>query len=88
MIEPRDTTADAERKQLDLLRRLTPSQRASLASRMTNRALQRAKAGIARARPELDRQGIDLLFVEVHYGRELARKLVAFLAMRGEGRHS
>jgi hypothetical protein len=42
-----------------------------------------ARAGIRRANPDLTERELQLLFVEVHYGRELAERLREFLDQRG-----
>jgi hypothetical protein len=77
-----DTHPEARRVQIDLLRKAGPRRRAALASNMTNQALWRARRGIALAHPELSKLERDLLFVEVHYGRDLARRLRTWLESR------
>lgn len=77
-----DTTPDADRVQRELLRRAGPARRATMASDLTNQAIERARAGIARAHPELSLLEQRLLFVEVHYGAALATQVRQFVRAR------
>jgi len=77
-----DTSGDAEPFQLELLRRAGPQRRSALASALTNQALERAHAGIARAHPDMSELDRRLLFVEIHYGIELAERVREFLRTR------
>lgn len=77
-----DTHPKARRVQIELLRQLGPQQRLEKAIEFTDTVLRRAKTGIARVRPELSERERSLLFVEVHYGRELANRLRDYLARR------
>jgi len=74
-----DTHPEAARMHVELLRQAGRSRRAALASNLTNQAIARARRGIARAHPELSPRERGLLFVEVHYGRELAARMRAWL---------
>ncbi len=56
--------------------------RATIASDLTNAALRRAWRGIADAHPEMSEWERKLLFVEVHYGRELADRVRAWMRTR------
>jgi hypothetical protein len=81
-----DTWPEARRIQIELLRAAGPERRARMASALTNQALWRARRGIALARPDLSELERRLLFVEVHYGGELARRVRACLAARPAAR--
>lgn len=80
-----DTHPDVERLRIDLLRRAGSGRRATLASNLTNSALGRARRGIALANPGLSELERKLLFVEVHYGRGLARRVRDWLQARSRG---
>ena len=80
-----DTTAETRRVQIELLRRAGPRRRAAMASGLTNRCLWQARRGIAQAHPELSEVERQLLFLEVHYGRDLARRVRDFLTSRAPG---
>ena len=70
---PDDTTAEAERVQIALLRAVPVSRRLRLAFSFTARAITAARRAIARAESGLSDVERDLRFIAVHYGPELAR---------------
>ena len=79
-----DTHPDAEAVQLELLRQASVSQRASLMRSLTRVAVASSKRAIAKARPGLSQQELDLVFVELNYGQELADRLRQWMAARDE----
>jgi hypothetical protein len=83
---PADTTADVERVQVALLRAASVSRRLRLAFGLSATAITLARRAIARAHPEASSEERDLLFVELHYGLNLARALRADLERRRERR--
>jgi hypothetical protein len=70
-----DTHTDAERVQIDLLRRLSPAQKVSQLRSLSALVIGLSRRAIARANPDLDPRGVDLLWVEHTYGKELAVRL-------------
>ncbi|MCH8211258.1 MAG: hypothetical protein IIB99_07780 [Planctomycetes bacterium] len=77
-----DTHPEIERVRIGLLRQAGPDRRGKLASQLSNQARWRSMQAIARAHPawsELDRK---LLFVEVHYGKQLASRVRAYILKR------
>ena len=82
MKSPLDTEKAAENVQLELLRAKTPAQRSRLVCSLTHTAIFHAKRAIERAHPGLSQQERDLLFIEVHYGKELAGDVRAYLQER------
>ena len=79
----RDTHPTAEAVRLQLLRDAPPSRRFAAMRSLTATVVRLAKRGIRKAHPDLTERELSLLFVEVHYGRELADRLRAFLDRRG-----
>jgi hypothetical protein len=77
-----DTHPDAERVQIELLRRATIAQRFHLVRSLTATTRRLAWQAIREANPGASDQEVDLLFVRVHYGPDLADRLRAFLAQR------
>jgi hypothetical protein len=67
-----DTSPEAEDLQLDLIRRISPSERAVKSLRMTTRLIRECKAAIARNNPRLTQREIGIAFIELNYGKELA----------------
>ena len=77
--EPIDTHPDALDAQIRLLRQKTTSERFALLCSLTQTAVYHSKRAIARANPQLSKRDRELLFVEVHYGKELAVRLRDYL---------
>jgi len=75
-----DTHPDAERVQIELLRQATIAQHFHLVRSLTATTRWLAWRAIREANPEASDEEVDLLFVRVHYGPELADRLRAFLA--------
>jgi len=74
-----DTHPEAERVQLDLIRKMTIAQRLARTVEWTRLAVNLSRQGIARAHPGLDDHELDLLWVEQQYGRDLAIRLREYL---------
>jgi hypothetical protein len=77
-----DTHPDAERVQLDLIRKMTIAERLARATEWTQMAVNFSRQGIAKAHPGLDNRELDLLWVEQQYGRDLSNRLRAYLEER------
>lgn len=77
-----DTSPDAERVQIELVRAMTPARRFALMCSMTDDAIYRAKRAIEIANPGMRRRERELIFIEVHYGKELALDVREYLKDR------
>ncbi|MHB1036114.1 MAG: hypothetical protein ACYC35_15835 [Pirellulales bacterium] len=77
-----DTTPEAERVQLDLIRRMPIARRVASMRSLSRTVAGLARRGIALAHPKWTPTDLGLLFVEVHYGAELARRLRGHLRSR------
>ncbi|MDO8681089.1 MAG: hypothetical protein Q7R30_21430 [Acidobacteriota bacterium] len=82
---PADTSVEAERVQIDLLRKAPVSRRLRLAWSLSATVIGVARRALARAQPDASQQDLDLRFVELHYGPDLAAALRAEL-IRRQGR--
>src|SRR5689334_4174030 len=80
--QSRDTHPDAERVQIELLRRMTVGQRAELMRSLTHTTIQLARRAIRRAHPEASEEEVGLIFIEIHYGKDLADRVRAYLEKR------
>jgi hypothetical protein len=69
---PADTTADAERVQVALLQATSVPRRLHLALSLTATVIGAARRALGRTHPDLSARELDLLFVSVHYGSDLA----------------
>lgn len=80
-----DTNPEAEEVQLDLIRRMPPSERALKALRMTTRLIRECKAAIARNHPSLSQREIGIAFIELNYGKGLAAAVDRYQVERANG---
>ena len=79
---PTDTHPAMAAKQLELLRAAGPTRRAALALRLSASLIHASRQTLARLHPELDEQGVRLLWAELHYGKALIDRVRAQLASR------
>jgi hypothetical protein len=77
-----DTHPDAEKVQIELLRKASTADRFALMCSLTATAISLSRRAIARANPDFTPQEVDLKFVELHYGKELAGRLRRYLETR------
>jgi hypothetical protein len=73
MVE-RDTTPEAHRVQIQVLRRLGPLRRGAIAASMSEDMREMTRARIARDNPNLDERGQVRALVALLYGESLAAK--------------
>ena len=78
-----DTSDEADAVLTQLILQQDPSKRLAAAVAASNRVAQQCKDAILRANPEISSQEVDLRFIELNYGLELANDVREFLA---EGR--
>ena len=76
-MHPTDTTDDMQNAQLRLLAQMAPTQRVELALRLSRDLINASHRAIERAHPELSESDRRLLFIELHYGKELADEVRA-----------
>lgn len=74
-----DTHPDAERVQIELLRRKTPAERLAMARRLSELVVRMSRQAIARQHPDWSPQQVRLAWMEIHYGRELADQVRDYL---------
>lgn len=79
---PADTTIDAERVQVALLRAAPVARRVRLAFGLSATVIGTARLALARSRPHASTRELDLWFVALHYGAEAAEGLRAELERR------
>ena len=79
---PADTTADAERVQVALLRETSIAGRLGRAFGLTATVIGLARRSLARADPSASPRELTVRFVELHYGAQLAAGLRAHLEAR------
>lgn len=77
-----DTSPEAEKVQIELLRKMSVAERIGRVREWSRMLVHLSRQGLARANPGLDDRGLDLLWVEQQYGRDLAVKLREYLEKR------
>jgi hypothetical protein len=77
-----DTHPDAEKVQIELIRKMGVAERLALMRNWTRTMVHFWRQGLTKAHPGLDERELDLLWVEQHYGRDLAVRLRAYLEAR------
>jgi len=82
-----DTNPEVERVLISLIRKLSMEEKLNRTLNFSSSIIKLSKRAIARANPELSEDERNLLFVEYHYGVELANKLRSFQEQNGLNEH-
>ncbi|MDX1964389.1 MAG: hypothetical protein SFX18_14655 [Pirellulales bacterium] len=69
-----DTSPEAERVQIELIRKKSPQERFELMARLTDEIIGIGKQAISRQYPHLSPQEVNYRFVSRNYGAEMARQ--------------
>ena len=77
-----DTATEAEQAQIEVIRKMTVAERVAQSRSLTALVIGLSRRAIARANPQLSPQELDVKFVELHYGKELARRFAEYLGSR------
>ncbi len=70
-----DTHPDAEKVLISLLRKASIREKFSLVRSLTQTTIQLSKRAIARANKNLNEEQINLIFISLHYGNDLAERV-------------
>ncbi len=84
MAQPVAEDQAARSVQLELFRKATPARRFALASSLSTMTMELARTAIRRRHPDWSERDVLLEFARAHYGAELADRVRAYLAHRGE----
>lgn len=74
-----DTAPQAERVQIELIRKSSVSERISRVRSLSQTTRYLSWRAIQRANPFLSDREVDLIFVEYHYGKDLAERLRLYM---------
>ncbi len=77
-----DTSPEAAEAQLECLRRMTPQERISQMCALSRQVKQMAFDAIRRRHPEFSEAEVQLRFIEMTYGEELAEQVRLFRSQR------
>ena len=82
LTQSRDTAAQAEQVQIELLRRAGTAKRFALCRALTKMVMQLSRRAIARAHPGSSALEVDMMFLELHHGAEIAGRVRRYLQSR------
>ena len=74
-----DTTPEAEKVQIELIRESSVSKRISRVRSLSQTAIYLSRRAIQRTNPSLSDREVDFAFVELHYGKDLAERLRSYM---------
>lgn len=77
-----DTTPEAEKVQIELIRKSSISRRMSIVRSLSQTVIYLSRRAIKRAKPSLSERELDIAFVANHYGEALAKRLRSYLERR------
>ena len=80
-----DTSKAAEVFQVQMLKRAGTARRVDLVRNLSETMIQLSRRAIARRHPRLSSEEVNLVFVELSYGRDLAERVERYMqgAVRG-----
>lgn len=84
--QSRDTHPEIERIQIEMLRKAGPTERVRLARSLSQSVMQMSWNAIRKANPQVSEEEINILFVALNYGEDLAGGLRAYLALHEKAR--
>lgn len=77
-----DTTPEAERVQIELIRKAPSTKLFGLVRSLSQSMIQASRDTIRQLHPEASKEELDILFVELYYGQELANHMRTMLKGR------
>lgn len=77
-----DTSLEAEKIQIELLRKATIYRRMSIVRSLSQTVMYLSRRAIKRANPSFTEREVDIAFVANHYGQDLAERLRIYLKQR------
>jgi hypothetical protein len=80
---PNDTSPDAGKVQIELLRKAGPAVRFKIMASLSHSVLMMSRRAIVRQNPAQNAFELSMDFVSLHYGAELEKKVREFLKRRG-----
>ncbi len=78
-----DTSPEAQKVQIDLLRKAGSARRTMMAINLSHTAMELSKRAIRRANPELSEFEIKIRFLALCHGEELAKKVEKVMIQKG-----
>jgi hypothetical protein len=77
-----DTNPEVERVQIELIRKMSPARKVALVRSLSRTMIQASRENIRSLHPDLSEEELNLLFIELYYGKDLADRVRADLERR------
>ena len=78
-MNPSDTSKAAEVFQVEILKRAGTARRVELVRGLSETMIQLSRRAIARSHPRFSSEDVDLFFVELSYGADLAERVKLYM---------
>ncbi|HEX6551608.1 MAG TPA: hypothetical protein VF026_02515 [Ktedonobacteraceae bacterium] len=70
-----DTSPEAERVQIELIRKASPAKLFGLVRSLSQSLILASRENIRQLHPDASKEELDLIFIEIYYGKELASRV-------------
>ena len=77
-----DTSPEAERVQIELMRKASPARLFGMVRSMSQTMIQASRETLRQLHPDLTPEEFNLLFIELYYGKDLAERVRVDLEKR------
>ena len=77
-----DTSPEAERVQIELMRKASPARLFGMVRSMSQTMIQASRETLRKLHPDLTPEELNLLFIELYYGKDLAQQVRMYLEKR------
>jgi hypothetical protein len=80
-----DTSPEAERVQIELLRKASPIKKFGIVRSLSQSLIQASRRNIQQLHPDITEEELRLIFIEMHYGKEIANRMRSDVERRKHG---
>ena len=77
-----DTSPEAERVQIELIRKASPAKLFGLVRSLSQSMMQASRENIRQLHPDANEDELALIWIELYYGKDLAERVRAYLKRR------
>ena len=77
-----DTSPEAERVQIELIRKASPARLFEMVRSMSQTMIQASRQTLRQLHPDATQEDLNLLFIELYYGKDLAQCVRMYLEKR------
>ncbi len=81
-----DTSPEAERVQIELIRKASPARLFGMVRSMSQTMIQASRQTLRQLHPDVTQEDLNLLFIELYYGKDLAERVRVHLEKRASRR--